>query len=175
MSDGNAQRPFHAAGEPVYLRQITSRGLAEGGPSSPSYWPRVGRRGLLIKSHLDIFKQMRCKGLITLKNSQRKVNKQRKFHLFMFGKEKHQGELCCCLSTMPSWNFPFLAFTKSILVRELLSYIAIEKNKIERCRQNEDWMAEKAYGCTEKALLKRKQKKKHTSIVWCSLLRFSKS
>lgn len=61
-------------------------------------------------------------------------------------------------------EFLLLAFTKSIRVRELLSYIATEKKTLERYRQNEDWTAEKAYGCTEEALLKR-EKKKHTSIA----------
>lgn len=44
--------------------------------------------------------------------------------------------------------------------RDLLSYVAIEKNKIERCRQNEDWMAGKAYGCTEKSIVEKEAEEK---------------
>lgn len=63
----------------------------------------------------------------------------------MFGKEKHKGSHAVVYTLCRHGIAPFWLLLKAFLLdRELLSYIATEKNKIERCRQNEDCMAEKA-------------------------------
>lgn len=96
----------------------------------------------IVKSRLEIsrslsgIKQMKCRGLITLKRNSNNRQRIEVICLLVFGKRTSRRVMLLFMNSVISIS-AFLAFATAFLSdRDALPYLTIEKVKIKRCRQN---------------------------------------